>query len=664
MSDITRVTPYGSVSWSTIARGPSAIPHEATKATKATKASEITTVVRKPEETPCKLRRNHASSFLSNCSTLHSSNSSQWEASSVSSASSTSLEEHDHALELSPVSPVSSNGTQDAYNKIVCTNATIQTVSSPSLLPANVPTVPIRTKVSQPPYLHPVVQPLYLGPTSDFDVQNTHSLLRYFHSIAKLPRSSDLSHRHLAIEELQRVVDLWLVQKFPEYPDSKIALFLGGSWHLKAGFSDSDLDIVAFAPNFVTLDCFLTDLYVYLSNLPNSKITKLVAMKKATVPILAFKLNGVHIDFLLARSTELKVPTHLPICCDEILSGMDSISIRSMSIARVSSLVLELVPKGCAFRSFVRIIRLWAKRRGIYSNKTGFLGGISWTLLAVFICQMLPEASLSVLLHRFFLVFSKWTWPTPVWIARPYLGNAEADGVQWCPQTNHHDRAHLMPIITPGYPSVNSAVNVNRATLRIMQEEFQRGRYIVEEITEKYAFGNWQNLFTPSEFLVRYDNYLVMRVQALNEEDLDQWSNYIASRLRKLVESLEVAIPIRSVHPYPVLMPGTQDPGVNASGYYLLGFEVENRKRGCKSNTLCEEAKACTVSAMRYFIATEVDQCTERKPGMKIDLQYANWNALPLCVLPYNDRVQAAGERARYILQRAHKNHVLSYRRE
>lgn len=656
MSDITitRVTPYGSVPWSTIARGPPTIPNEATK------ASESITELRKPEETPCDLRRNHASSFLSNCSTIHSSNSSQWEASSVSSASSTSLEEHDHALELSPVSP---NGTHDAYNKTVCTNLRTQTATSPSLTISNVPTTPIRTKASLAPFLHPVVQPVFLGPASEFDVQNTTTLLRHFQAIAKLPKSEDLSLRHLAIEELHRVVDLWLSQKFPDHPDSKISLLIGGSWHLKAGFSDSDLDIVAFAPNFVTLDCFLTDLYGFLSNLPNSKITKLVAMKKATVPILAFKLNGVHIDFLLARSTEEKVPAHLPLYCDEILAGMDSISMRSMSVARVSSLILELVPNECAFRSFVRIIRLWAKRRGIYSNKTGFLGGISWTVLAVFICQMLPEASVSVLLYRFFVVFSEWTWPTPVWIARPYrLNGTEGDGVQWCPQTNHHDRAHLMPIITPGYPSVNSAVNVSRATLRIMQEEFKRGRCIVENIAEKYAFGNWQNLFTPSEFIVRYDHYLVMKVEALHEEDLDQWSNYIASRLRKLVESLEVAIPIRSVHPHPVLIPGINASGT--SGYYLLGFEVQNTSQVTESTTLCEEAKECTESAMRYFIATEVDQCTERKPGMKIELLYANWNALPLCVYPNNDRVQAAGERARYILQRAHKNHVQTFRRE
>lgn len=50
----------------------------------------------------------------------------------------------------------------------------------------------------------------------------------------------------------------------------------------------------------------------------------------------------------------------------------------------------------------------------------------------------------------------------------------------WDPRRNRKDRFHLMPIITPAYPCMNSTYNVTASTLRIMSEEFKRGSEICE----------------------------------------------------------------------------------------------------------------------------------------------------------------------------------------
>lgn len=55
--------------------------------------------------------------------------------------------------------------------------------------------------------------------------------------------------------------------------------------------------------------------------------------------------------------------------------------------------------------------------RGIYSNMLGFLGGVSWAMLVARTCQLYPNAVAATLVHKFFLVFSKW-WehpPSPAW---------------------------------------------------------------------------------------------------------------------------------------------------------------------------------------------------------------------------------------------------------
>ena len=139
--------------------------------------------------------------------------------------------------------------------------------------------------------------------------------------------------------------------------------------------------------------------------------------------------------------------------------------------------------------------------RGIYSNMLGYLGGVSWAMLVARTCQLYPNAVASILIHRFFWVFSQWyyifiisfyqnicvsgkfflgwdsitgtylfyrEWPRPVLLKQPDENNALNLPV-WDPRFNPSERLHLMPIITPAYPQQNSTYNVTRSSLTVMK---------------------------------------------------------------------------------------------------------------------------------------------------------------------------------------------------
>ena len=73
------------------------------------------------------------------------------------------------------------------------------------------------------------------------------------------------------------------------------------------------------------------------------------------------------------------------------------------------------------FRTALRTIKLWAERRGIYSNVVGYLGGVNWAILVAFTCKLFPKANASMIVEKFFLVsrqdqalYSSWSQPQEV----------------------------------------------------------------------------------------------------------------------------------------------------------------------------------------------------------------------------------------------------------
>jgi poly(A) polymerase len=294
---------------------------------------------------------------------------------------------------------------------------------------------------------------------------------------------------------------------------------------------------------------------------------------------MSFELQGVAFDLLFARLAENIVPKNVNIFDDRILRNLEKESELSLNGPRVTDMIRHLVPKFENFVVVLRCIRKWAKARGIYGNKFGYLGGVNFNILVAFVCQLYPNASPSMLLVRFFRVYSAWKWPSPIMLNRIQPNPPGELRDIWTKEIGAYS-GHVMPLITPAYPAANSTANVSEHTLAVMVREFTLGNEVVRGIVSQKANAVWDPLFKPTDFFVAYEQYLCCHIvgSASPEESDDlarSWIGFAESRLRHFPTILGLRLPIAPIHFHPKEF---KSPKGHIAVMYFIGFNVNSSK--------------------------------------------------------------------------------------
>uniref|UniRef100_A0A8C3PS42 polynucleotide adenylyltransferase n=1 Tax=Calidris pygmaea TaxID=425635 RepID=A0A8C3PS42_9CHAR len=417
-----------------------------------------------------------------------------------------------------------------------------------------------------------VTSPISLAPPKDIDCVQTQKLVEAMRPFGVFEDEEEQNHRLVVLSKLNSLVKEWISElgESKNLPPSAAAnvggkIFTFGSYKLGVHTKGADIDAVCVAPRHVERSDFFQSFFEKLKH--QEKIKNLRAVEDAYVPVVKFEFDGIEIDLVFARLSLQTVSDNLDLGDDSRLRSLDIRCIRSLNGCRVTDEILHLVPNKENFRLTLRAIKLWAKRRGIYSNILGFLGGVSWAMLVARTCQLYPNALASTLVNKFFLVFSKWEWPNPVLLKQPEESNLNLP--VWDPRVNPSDRYHVMPIITPAYPQQNSTYNVSTSTRAVMVEEFKHGLAVTNEILQ--GKSDWSKLFEPLNFFQKYKHYIVLTASASTEEHHLEWVGLVESKIRVLVGNLERNEFITIAHVKPQSFPGNQEL-CKQSGYVSMWF--------------------------------------------------------------------------------------------
>ncbi|KAI4837247.1 poly(A) polymerase PAP [Plasmodium brasilianum] len=387
-------------------------------------------------------------------------------------------------------------------------------------------------------------------------------------------------------------------------------LYTFGSYRLGVITPKSDIDCIFLAPQNITRQIFFNEFYLKLQQ--DRNVRKLQALPETYTPIIQFIYDDVDIDLLLATLPYRTLKDcQYTLDNDYILKNLDEVTVRSLNGIRVADIILSSVPNKENFRNTLRFIKLWAKSRGIYSNILGFLGGISWALLTAKVCQLYPNYNISQLITKFFRVYSIWNWKYPVLIQNIKMYNV--DGLKnfpvWNPEKNIKDKLHVMPIITPAFPCMNSTHNVTYCTRSILIEEFKRAHSIItymeqnpgkdlssfmnqvnsmSNVNDMYNNNNemikggtptvtatssgstsvWANILEPLNLFSSYKHFLHIQIMGTDEAIYNLWKGWIESKIRLLFKKLETINELK-IRPYPKFYTYKKDKIYHSSSFFI-----------------------------------------------------------------------------------------------
>lgn len=478
-------------------------------------------------------------------------------------------------------------------------------------------------------------QPLNEAPPSKDDVYNDECLAQFMERHIILESDANMNKRNETLEEINRMF-VSFIRKVAqdkmnmtedEAKDTGGLIFISGSHRLNVREPGADIDTVCVAPAFCTKEDFFTTLKESLLKHPD--VAELNAVETAHVPVMELEFCGISIDLLFARLGDNIVRPDLDILDDRILRNLDSATEKSLNGPRVTDMISKLVPNYDTFLIVLRCARKWAKARGLYGNKFGYLGGVNFNILVAFIGHLYPKGSPSFILNKFFAIYAKWDWTNPIEL----IESRENDPSEYREVWHHYEKTQeCMPIITPAYPAMNSSFNVNLHSRQVMVDEWKRGAEVTKriydtlkktpkkELTAERMDEVFMELFKPSDFFVKYHHYIRCNIIGGEDEECARgFVGFVESRLRRLVTNLDPLPILRPVHLFPVK---NKMSGNNVC--YFIGFNADTKRLRGEKELLLDKA----VNKFK----TELDKYSGPRSAVndqQFSCEHYSWKQLP-----------------------------------
>lgn len=177
------------------------------------------------------------------------------------------------------------------------------------------------------------------------------------------------------------------------------------------------------------------------------------------------------------------------------------------------------------FSQVTRIVKFWAKRKGIYSFNFGYLNGISIMIMVVRAMQDMKflialdiiikysrnnnhsatKKLTQILIYQFFALYANWPWYSRCGDLNKivYITSVQQSGIAFEEELQEAAGYNVMPIISPYHPFRCTTNNMTASALRKVYLEIQAANINLSQV--KVYQDNFVKLKQPWSFLFTHD---------------------------------------------------------------------------------------------------------------------------------------------------------------
>lgn len=326
-----------------------------------------------------------------------------------------------------------------------------------------------------------------------------------------LPSEDDISKRKLALDLLQSILLDDDSEESATQTRSTLSLVLVpvGSYGLDTWTAASDIDCLCIGSIRSSTFFALATQRLRRASSDDVRILRRVNANSGTM--LELEIKGVKMDLQYCPSTWIAEswPRAMRLQPNDPTFSLSIQTLAKLKPVRDLYYLRQTIPDLAAFRTAHYVVKAWAKQRGIYAGKFGYLNGIQISILLSRVCKLLfrdgTSTSAPTILTTFFDHYANFDWTTKM-VFDPFFH-----------KHLRYLRTAREPMAIMGFhpPVLNTALAASMPSVRTIAEEFRKANEILSSdgITWSDFLGEHQHADGALDFLTTYKSYVKIDVQ-------------------------------------------------------------------------------------------------------------------------------------------------------